>query len=96
VAESGQEYHYPGTNFLGPGTHIKEKLESGVLPTSPTDFKAFIHDISYQQEDHDKADDAFLHNDKFNMLSTQNFIANLGIMTNKTLRSVGLDVSRSH
>jgi len=45
--EDGVEYHYPGSNFTGPGTHVIDKVMSGVQPNSYTDSIARQHDIDY-------------------------------------------------
>jgi len=44
---SQRELHYPGTNFLGPGTDIVKRIKNQVLPTSAIDAIALQHDINY-------------------------------------------------
>lgn len=43
------QFHYPGTNYLGPGTHVIDRISNDTLPTSKTDFVALLHDIQYLQ-----------------------------------------------
>lgn len=33
--------------FMGPGTHIVERVNNRVMPTNKTDFVALLHDIDY-------------------------------------------------
>jgi len=39
--------HYPGTNYLGPGTHVISNILNNKQPTSYTDYVAMLHDIDY-------------------------------------------------
>ncbi|XP_039297742.1 uncharacterized protein LOC120354505 [Nilaparvata lugens] len=41
------ELHYPGANFCGPGTKLKERLERGDKGINPTDEFCKEHDIFY-------------------------------------------------
>lgn len=41
------EYHYPGTNYLGPGTRVTTNIVNDVQPTSYIDGLARQHDIDY-------------------------------------------------
>lgn len=41
------EYHLPGTNFAGPGTHVATRIVNRVLPTSVNDVLTMVHDIEY-------------------------------------------------
>lgn len=41
------QYHFPGYNYMGPGTHIKSNLLKGIQPVNQTDAAALIHDIEY-------------------------------------------------
>lgn len=67
VVENTTEWHFPGQNFTGPGTHIVSKIKNGVLPNNKTDFITMLHDISYLQhaEDGSLVDDykAIIHSD---------------------------------
>lgn len=45
--ENTIQFHYPGQEFTGPGTHIVTKILSGVLPSNKTDFVTMLHDIEY-------------------------------------------------
>lgn len=39
--------HYPGANFMGPGTHVIQRINDGLIPTSREDAIALIHDLEY-------------------------------------------------
>lgn len=44
------EYHLPGHNFTGPGTHLRERLEGGgprSRPVNAVDELSLEHDIFY-------------------------------------------------
>lgn len=41
------EMHYPGTQYLGPGTHIGTKIIKQIKPKSYIDGIAMQHDIDY-------------------------------------------------
>lgn len=56
------EYHLPFHNFAGPGTHIIERLEKGVKPTTDLDLAALIHDVEYLGLDQHTADRNFRKN----------------------------------
>jgi len=45
--ETGIQFHYPGSNFTGPGTHVAYNILNNILPTSKTDYVARQHDIDY-------------------------------------------------
>lgn len=47
VQENTFELHYPGMNYMGPGTHIVSKVMNRVKPTSFHDELALQHDIDY-------------------------------------------------
>ena len=44
---SSGQYHFPGYNYLGPGTKIEENIESGIEPINDTDAAAKAHDLDY-------------------------------------------------
>lgn len=50
------EYHAPFHNYLGPGTHISDKINKSVLPINTLDKAAMIHDIEYLANNKFKAD----------------------------------------
>jgi len=94
--ETQYQLHYPGTNYLGPGTHIRDNLENGLLWTSPTDFKAMQHDVAYLGSDHNLADNNFISDPKLvEPPSWQRFVGNAGIYLNKGLRNFNMDFSRN-
>lgn len=41
------ELHAPGYHFMGPGTHIIDRINRRVQPINKTDFVAMLHDIDY-------------------------------------------------
>ena len=41
------EWHAPLANYLGPGTQVVRRVNSGVKPTTATDSAAKRHDIQY-------------------------------------------------
>jgi len=45
--EETLEFHLPGHNFTGPGTHVIERVEQSVQPVNRTDAIALTHDINY-------------------------------------------------
>lgn len=46
-SESTIEWHVPGNNFEGPGTHIVTRILEKQLPNSKADALALLHDILY-------------------------------------------------
>jgi hypothetical protein len=94
-AETTWQMHLPGYNYLGPGTHIYENMQKHVQPTNEADARAMLHDLAYiSNNDHEKADNDFLHNEDFNP-SWGGAIGNTGIRLNKFLRQFGLDFSQN-
>ena len=49
LGRRGIELHYPGYNYLGPGTRLEEKLRNSVKPINPLDEAAKEHDIAYSR-----------------------------------------------
>lgn len=45
--ETTTEWHFPGQQYTGPGTHIVTRLLSSSLPANKTDFVTMLHDIEY-------------------------------------------------
>ena len=43
------ELHLPGYHFLGPGTHLEERLARGDCGVNPLDQACLEHDIAYSQ-----------------------------------------------
>lgn len=56
------EFHLPGHNYAGPGTHVKNRVLNRVKPTTALDTAALIHDIEYLYLDQDIADKNFRDN----------------------------------
>lgn len=48
--EDTLQLHYPGSEYLGPGTHIITKILKQIKPTSYVDALALRHDIEYLQD----------------------------------------------
>ncbi len=49
LAEDTTEYHLPGHNYAGPGTHTITRMLKGDLPTTYIDKAALVHDIEYMK-----------------------------------------------
>lgn len=47
MSEDGYQFHFPGQEFTGPGTHIVSKLQQHILPRNKTDFATMLHDVDY-------------------------------------------------
>lgn len=47
IAKSGMEFHPPGYQFLGPGTHLEYRLAKGQQGINRLDKIARKHDIAY-------------------------------------------------
>ena len=47
LAKTGREFHWPGYQYLGPGTHLKKRLKRGDLGINRLDRVAKQHDIDY-------------------------------------------------
>src|SRR3954452_11766516 len=53
------EIHFPGSNYLGPGTKFKERIKQGVKPVDRVDEAAMHHDLAYHiHKDKDKRHEA--------------------------------------
>jgi len=47
LLEKTTEWHYPGSNYTGPGTHVITRILNHVFPTDYNDALTLIHDIEY-------------------------------------------------
>jgi len=47
TSQDTTEYHYPGTNYLGPGTNVEKRIRRGDQPTSYIDKIARQHDVDF-------------------------------------------------
>lgn len=47
IIEDSWQKHYPGSNYMGPGTHVYNNVKSQILPNSYMDAVALMHDINY-------------------------------------------------
>lgn len=45
--ENTSEIHFPGYNYMGPGTHVLERIKNGISPVNSLDMVAKKHDIEY-------------------------------------------------
>lgn len=66
------EIHLPGYQFLGPGTHLQERLDRGERGINPLDNACLQHDIAYSNKsntNHIKADRALAERAFSRMLS---------------------------
>lgn len=53
IRENTFEFHYPGSKYTGPGTHVLTKILNNEFPVNRNDALTMIHDIEYimyQQE----------------------------------------------
>lgn len=55
ASEKGVEYHVPFHNYIGPGTHIIDRINKRIMPTNKTDLAAMLHDIDYFRYAGDKS-----------------------------------------
>ena len=60
LSKTGIEFHWPGYQFMGPGTHLQKRLKRGDQGINRLDRIARRHDIHYSQaktlQDKHKAD----------------------------------------
>ena len=49
LGKTGIEFHWPGYQFMGPGTHLKKRLARGDKGINRLDKIARIHDIDYSR-----------------------------------------------
>ena len=56
ISKSGREFHWPGYQYLGPGTKLKQRLKRGDPGINRLDRIAKQHDINYSKAKnlHDK------------------------------------------
>lgn len=60
--DTSLELHLPFMNYMGPGTHVAERLRKGILPVSHGDAVALVHDIEYYGIEERLADANAVHN----------------------------------
>ena len=64
IEKTGKEFHWPGMNFTGPGTHLQKKFKHGDREVNRLDEIAKIHDIDYSKaknlQDKWKADEKMI------------------------------------
>ena len=64
IEKTGKEFHWPGMNFAGHGTHLEKRLNRGDRGVNRLDEIAQIHDIDYSKAknltDKWKADDKMI------------------------------------
>ena len=49
LAKTGKEFHWPGYQYMGPGTHLAKRLKRGDPGINRLDEIAKQHDIDYSQ-----------------------------------------------
>ena len=49
LGKTGIEFHWPGYQYMGPGTHLKKRLARGDPGINRLDKIAKIHDIDYNR-----------------------------------------------
>lgn len=52
----------PFHNYMGPGTHVLQRISDGVLPINTLDAAALIHDVEYLKFGQTSADDNYVLN----------------------------------
>ena len=64
LAKTGIEFHWPGYQYMGPGTHLETRLKRGDPGINRLDRIAKQHDIDYSRarshQDKWKADDKMI------------------------------------
>jgi len=53
LAKTGIEFHWPGYQYMGPGTHLAKRLKRGDPGINRLDKIAKQHEIDYSQAGHD-------------------------------------------
>ena len=49
LAKTGIEFHWPGYQYMGPGTHLEKRLKRGNPGINRLDRISKIHDIDYSR-----------------------------------------------
>ena len=49
IAKTGKEFHWPGYQYMGPGTHLAKRLKCGDPRINRLDQIAKQHDIDYSR-----------------------------------------------
>lgn len=49
LAKTGMEFHWPGYQYMGPGTHLEKRLKRGDPGINRLDRISKIHDIDYSK-----------------------------------------------
>ena len=55
LGKTGIEFHWPGYNYMGPGTNLKKRLARGDKGVNRLDNIAMQHDIDYSKAKNLKA-----------------------------------------
>ena len=50
IGKTGREFHWPGYQYMGPGTHLKTRLARGDPGINRLDKIAKQHDINYSRQ----------------------------------------------
>ena len=85
LGKTGIEFHWPGYQFMGPGTHLKKRLARGDPSINRLDRIAKQHDIEYARaknlQDKWKADTK--------MIESINKLPGKKTMTERIVRKIG-------
>jgi len=85
------QFHYPGYEFMGPGTHIINKIQNFVQPVNRNDFLSMLHDIQYLQTAGDDPSWA----DKLAIVQSDNSLSGLALKSGLLTRySFGLNFNK--
>ncbi len=55
----------PSYNYMGPGTHVAQRVYDNIYPINQPDAASLIHDIEYYSGDISAADDNIVRNTSF-------------------------------
>jgi len=88
VREDTIEYHFPGYNYLGPRTHVFDRIMHGVKPVDAADTSAMIHDVNYILANGDPtkldlADSKAL--SRLSLLDPMRYVMQIGLNVRRTL-----------
>jgi len=90
IPNQGFEFHYPLQNYMGPGTHVYDRIQQRKLPQSKEDCISLIHDLDYMAANTltqlDQADNKAIK-------QTDNSVKSISMIVGLNLRkTLGLDL----
>lgn len=65
--EDGIEFHFPGMNYMGPGTHTLQRIIKDSKPQNHNDAVSLEHDLDYMVMDKMTADVKAIHESEFSL-----------------------------